>query len=53
MWVQSRGLRNFWELATVFEAYRADAEGLVSKATKDLGVLRVTTERDGAEGLRI
>ena len=43
-WVQQKGVRNFKDLSSIFEEYRADPRGLTERAYKELGVVRVVTE---------
>jgi archaeal flagellar protein FlaI len=52
-WAQQKGMRNFRELSTLFEEYHHNAQGILERAAKDLGVLKVTTEREGTHGLQL
>jgi archaeal flagellar protein FlaI len=50
-WAQQRGIRNFRELSSLFEEYRSNPRVVAERASKDLGLLRITTERAGDTGI--
>jgi archaeal flagellar protein FlaI len=52
-WVQQKGMRNFRELSTMFEEYRYNPQGVLERASKDLGILKMATEKDVSQGLQL
>ena len=52
-WIQQRGIRNFKEVTTVFEEYRARRDELYEKATRDLGTVGVTLEQESKPEVRL
>jgi len=45
-WLQQKGIRNFRDVSSVFEEYRADPQEVAERAYKELGLIRVATESE-------
>jgi archaeal flagellar protein FlaI len=52
-WAQQKGIRNFKEISSVFEEYRANPQVVLERSSRELGVLRVNPEREGGEALQV
>ena len=52
-WIQQKGIRNFRDLATMFEEYRSAPEKLLEQVTADLSMFNVSAEGERGTGMQL
>jgi len=52
-WIQQKGIRNFRDLATMFEEYRSAPEKLLEQVSADLSMFNVSAEGERGTGMQL